>query len=102
MDNVNREVKPDPKLYENLRQAMLNAVAPAMGVTPGKKLTQDESVKNLAEMAIAENAKRSRGERTYFDILENAWYDTVDTNRDGSVTDVGRVSNCTEGLEFQP
>ena len=50
VDNVNREVKPNPKLYENLRQAMLNAIA-AMGVLPGKKLTKDEFVKNFAEMA---------------------------------------------------
>lgn len=85
VDNINREVKPDPKLYENLRQAMLNNIA-AMGVLPGKKLTKDEYVKNIAEMAIKENAKRSRGERTYLDILEDAWYDTVDTNHDGFIT----------------
>ena len=85
VDNINREVKPDPKLYENLRQSMLNNIA-AMGITPGKKLTKDEFVKNIAKMAIKENDKRSRGERTYLDILEDAWYDTVDTNHDGFIT----------------
>ena len=85
VDNINREVKPDPKLYENLRQAMLNNIA-AMGITPGKKVTKDEFVKNIAKMAIKENNKRSRGERTYLDILEDAWYDTVDTNHDGFIT----------------
>ena len=85
VDNVNREVKPNPKLYENLRQAMLNAIA-AMGVLPGKKLTKDEFVKNFAEMAVTDSEKRSRDEKTYIGILENAWYDTLDINRDGFVT----------------
>ena len=56
VDNINCEIKPDEKLYENLRQAMLNNIA-AMGVTAGKKLTKDEFIKNIAEMAIKENAK---------------------------------------------
>ena len=85
VDNVNREVKPNPKLYENLRQAMLNAIA-AMGVLPGKKLTKDEFVKNFAEMAVTDSEKRSRDEKTYIGILENAWYDTLDINHDGFVT----------------
>ena len=85
VDNVNREVKPNPKLYENLRQAMLNAIA-AMGVLPGKKLTKDEFVKNFAEMAVTDSKKRSRDEKTYIGILENAWYDTLDINHDGFVT----------------
>ena len=36
----------------------------AMGVIPGKKLTKDEFLENIAEMAIKENDKRTRGERT--------------------------------------
>ena len=63
VDNINREVNPDPKLHKNLRQAMLNNIA-AMGVTTGKKLTKDEFLENIAEMAIKENDKRTRGERT--------------------------------------
>ena len=85
VDNINREVKPDTRLYENLRQAMLNNIA-AMGLTPGKKLTKDEYVKNMADMAVRENAKRSRGEKTYLEILENAWYAIMDINHDGVVT----------------
>ena len=58
MDNINREVKPDPKLHENLRQEMLNNIA-AMGVTLTREEThKDELLENVAEMAIKENDKR--------------------------------------------
>ena len=85
VDNINRDVKPDTKLYENLRQAMLNALG-GVGVTPGKKLTKDEFVKGMAEMAVAENARRSRGEIPYLALMENAWYAILDINHDGVVT----------------
>ena len=38
LDKFNREVKPDPKVYENLRQVVMDHIA-AMGVTPGNKVT---------------------------------------------------------------
>ena len=41
VDNINREVNPDPKLYENLSQTMLNNIA-AMGVTPGNNLNSQK------------------------------------------------------------
>ena len=62
LDNFNREVKPDPKVYENLRQVIMEHIA-AMGVTPGNKVTKDEYVKNMANMAVAEQAKRLKGEK---------------------------------------
>ena len=39
VNNVNREVKPDAKLLENLPQGILNAIA----ATAGKKLTAFEN-----------------------------------------------------------
>ena len=62
LDHFNREVKPDPKVYENLRQVIMEHIA-AMGVTPGNKVTKDEYVKNMANMAVAEQAKRRKGEK---------------------------------------
>ena len=85
VDNINEMVKPDAKLIENLRKASSDAAA-AMGILPGKKISQDEYIKNMAQMAVKENEKRNKGERTHTDILNDAWYDVVDTNHDGFVT----------------
>ena len=62
LDKFNREVKPDPKIYENLRQVTMEHIA-AMGITPGNKVTKDEHVKNMANMAVVERTKRLNGEK---------------------------------------
>ena len=85
LENFNREVKPDPKLYENLRQVVMEHIA-AMGVTPGNKVTKDEYVNNVANMAVVEHAKRMNGEKMSLAKVNDALYDAFDTNRDGAVT----------------
>ena len=86
LDHFNREVKPaDPKVYENLRQVVMEHIA-AMGVTPGKNVTKDEYVKNMANMAVAEQAKRLKGEKMSLAKINDALYDMFDINHDGVVT----------------
>lgn len=83
--NVNREIKPDAKVYENFRQVVMEHIT-NMGITPGKKLTKDEYVKNMAKMAVVENAKKGKGEKASLAKVNDALYDMVDINRDGFVT----------------
>ena len=67
VDRFNREVKPDPTLYENLRQAAIEHIE-SIGFTLGKKLEKDEFVKGFAKKAVMEHDKRTRGEKS---ILSN-------------------------------
>lgn len=85
VENIKREVNPEAKLLNNLDKAMANYIT-ALGVSPSKKLTKDEYVKTIAEMAVAENTRRSKGEKTLTEYLNDAWYDLVDKNHDGFVT----------------
>ena len=87
IDNLKREVKlADPKLYDNFRHIVMDEHIVAMGITPGKKLTKDEYVKNMAKMAVVEHAKRVRGEKMSLAKVNDAMYDMFDINGDGTVT----------------
>ena len=87
MDKLKREIKQaDPKLLENFRQVVMDEHIVAMGITPGKKLTNDEYVKNMAKMAVEEHAKRVRGEKMSLAKVNDAMYDLCDVNHDGTVT----------------
>ena len=85
LETFNRELKPDPKVYENLRQVVMEHIT-AMGVTPGKKVTKEEHVKNVANMSVAEHTKRLNGEKMSLAKVNDALYDLFDSNRDGAVT----------------
>ena len=85
VDNIEREVKPDPQIVATLRTRMQEFCG-AMGLTPGKKATKEEFISGAAAMAEAERAKKLKGEETVLERLNNAWYDVVDTNHDGCVT----------------
>lgn len=56
-----------------------------MGITAGKKVTKDEYLKNMAKMAVSQHAKRIRGEKVSLENLNDAMYDLLDTNHDGTV-----------------
>ena len=84
-ENIKRDVNPDAALLDNLTKAMGNFTA-AMGATAGKKLNKDEYVKVSAEMAVAEQAKKAKGERTLVSYVNEAWHAVVDKNHDGFVT----------------
>ena len=77
LDHINREVKPDPKVYENLRQVTMEEHIVAMGLTDGKKVTKDEYIKNMAEMAVVEHGKRIRGEKMSLAKVNDAIFDII-------------------------
>ena len=85
VENIKREVNPEAKLLENLNQAMTNYIK-AFGGEPGKKFNKDEYVKLMAKLGAIETTRRSKGEKTLGEDLNNAWYDIVDKNHDGCVT----------------
>ena len=85
IENIKRDVNPDAALLDNLTKAMGNFTA-ALGMTGGKKLNKEEYVNAMAEMGIAENTKRAKGERTLSSYLNEAWHAVVDKNHDGFVT----------------
>ena len=85
IENIKKDVNPDAALLDKLTEAMANYTT-AMGVTPGKKLNKDEYVKAMAQMGVAENARKAKGERTLGSYLNDAWHDVVDKNHDGFVT----------------
>ena len=85
VENIKKAVNPDAALLEKLTKVMIDYCA-GMGVTAETKLNKDQYVKAIAEFVVAENAKRAKGETTLRDVVNNAWYDVVDKNHDGSVT----------------
>ena len=86
LDHIHREIKPDPAVYEHLRRVILEEHIVAMGVTPGKKLTKDEYIKNMAKMAGEEHSKRMKGEKMSLAKVNDALFDVFDLNHDGVVT----------------
>ena len=85
IDNIQRDINPDPALVEILRQKMTEYCA-GIGLTPGVQLTQDEFVEKFANFAAAEKARHDRGEQPLLFKLNEAWYDVVDINRNGSLS----------------
>jgi len=74
VENVKKDVNPDAKLLDNLNNKMADYIK-GMGLAPGKKLNKDEYLKAMAEMAVAENARKAKGERTLGSYINDAWHD---------------------------
>ena len=85
VENIKAAANPDAAKLEKLNKAVADYIA-GMGITAGTKLTKDQYVRAMAEFAVADNAKRAKGETTLRDAFNNAWYDVVDKNHDGSIT----------------
>ena len=83
-DNFEKEVKPAAHLMAAVRARNEECYA-TIGVVPGKQTTKEEFLKGVATLAIAEKARKEKGEETLLDKVNNAWYDAVDTNHDGYV-----------------
>ena len=83
--NIEKMMKPAAHLMAALRARMEEYCA-AMGIVPGSQSTKDEFLKCIAAMAVTERAKNQEGEETLLHRLNDAFFDIVDTNHDGSVT----------------
>ena len=85
VDNIARATNAKPVLVDKLRQCM-REYCTAVGLTPGKRSTREQYIRDFAAFANAERLKKERGEELSSHKLNNAWYDVVDTNRDKTVT----------------
>lgn len=74
-----------PELIQNLRSCM-QEICTAMGLTPGKKVTKYEFIREILVYTPREIEKKQRGEDALIDKLNNAWYDAVGTTHEGHVT----------------
>ena len=87
LNNLARVAKrTDPKILERFRRIEMDKHIVAMGITPGKKLTSEEYVNNMAIMAAVEHGKLMRGEKLSLAEVNDAMYDVMDFNQDGSVS----------------
>ena len=85
-DNLAKETgRPDSDLITKLRGVMMEWAA-AIGIKEGVKATKQEYLKLMATMAVSENAKVKRGEKSLIYKLDNALFDVVDVNHDGNIT----------------
>ena len=85
VDNLAKVVTDRPSEIAKLRAATLDFTA-AMGLTEGVKAKKKKYIELAANMAVAEIAKVKRGEEMLMEKMENAVFDVVDTNRDGTIT----------------
>ena len=74
-----------PELIQNLRSCM-QEICSAMGLTPGKKVTKYEFIREILVYAPREIEKKRKGEDALIDKLNNAWYDAVGITHEGHVT----------------
>ena len=73
-----------PESIQNLRSCM-QEICSAMGLTPGKKATKYEFIRDILVYAPREIEKKRKGEDALIDNLNNAWYDAVCSTHDGHV-----------------
>jgi Ca2+-binding EF-hand superfamily protein len=77
---------PDPALMDNLRKALYE-YCDGLGLKKGTKLLKDEFIRNAASFIASERAKKKRGEEEPLIFkLNNALFDMVDTNHDGTIS----------------
>ena len=85
VDNLAKEAPDRPDLITKLRAVMVEWAA-AIGIKEGIKASKQEYLKLMAAMAVSENAKVKRGEKSLIYKLDNALFDVVDVNHDGNIT----------------
>ena len=75
----------DPNIIERCRLAMCEFAA-ELGIKPGVSVNKEEYVHNCATLAPKEVAKVRSGEGSVKHKLNNAVFDVIDTNHDGTVS----------------
>ena len=84
IENLEKELKPDPALFEILREQS-DIYWGSVGLKPGVHLTKQEFIDGMAEIAGDERAAYDRGEKTPASQYSNAVFDVTDTNHDGFI-----------------
>ena len=83
IDNIEKETKADTVLIEKARIAS-REYWESVGLKPGVKLTKEQYLDNLAEVALKERAKYEAGDKEslYVRYLD-ALFDVIDVNHNG-------------------
>ena len=83
IENIEKETKANPALIEKARIAM-REYWESVGLKPGVRLTKEQFVDTMAEVALRERAKFEAGDKeSLFVRYLEATFDVVDTNRNG-------------------
>lgn len=98
VDNIQRDLNPDPALVKNLREVM-REYCQGIGLKPGVQLTPKQFVQKFAVFAAVEKAKYDMGEEPFLFKLNHAWYNVVDTNHDGTIT-LDEYTKVTKACNF--
>ena len=85
VDNLENMVKPAPHLIATVRDRTKKYCA-GLGIVRGKQATKGEFLKGIAALAVSERAKWLAGKETLLTSMLDSWFDVVDTNHDGTVT----------------
>ncbi|XP_011410381.1 PREDICTED: aequorin-2-like [Amphimedon queenslandica] len=74
-----------PEALKRVLEAEL-ALAAALGIKEGDKLSKEQWIDAMASLAEKLNAKSKAGEKPLTEDLTNALFDVVDVNEDGTVS----------------
>ena len=84
IDNIERDISPDPTLVAKLRKSLREFCgAEGIGLTPGKKATLEEFLNDLMpKFSAAQGDMKLRGESLLYQLNQD-WFNIVDTANDG-------------------
>ena len=82
IEKINEIIKPDPSLIAALEKVSQEYVT-EIGLTPGVQFTEDQYLEAIAKFAAKD---RDKGEDSMLYKGTNAFYDVVDKNHDGTIT----------------
>lgn len=86
VDNLEKLTQNErPDLIKKAREVVME-FADSLGVKEGVKLTKEEYIEGMAALAVEQSAKLKRGETSLTVKLNNAFYDVVDVNHDGTIS----------------
>ena len=84
-DNLERQEKPDPVLMQKARKAT-NEFWESTGLKPGIKLTKEQFIDGMIELAMIEKAKHLEGnEDSVHTRFIESLFDLFDTNQSGFI-----------------
>ena len=92
--------KATPQEIENLG-AKLREFWGEIGLLPGKQLSKKEFIQGLSNLGRDELERKSNNEKTLYEKLNDAFYDVVDINNDGTVT-LEEVSTVKKACDLDP
>jgi hypothetical protein len=82
-DNIEREVKAEASLLQELHRATFEYWEASCGLKPGVQLTKEQFIENMSKHSATEKAKFDDGITPLAFPYLDALFDAVDTNRDG-------------------